>query len=100
MTTLEISEYIDAAVSSAYSGYTSQSGEMTTSQEGDGRFLGKVTATRYSGLPIGGDIFVAIGNTPEGAQIVKVGRSECVKPETENLDLLLEKELGIKTGGD
>ena len=100
MTTDEIHEYIDAAVRSAFSDYTSESGEMMTSEDGDGRFLGKVSATRYSGLPAGGDIFVAIGKTREGAQIVKVGKSECVKPETGDLDLLLEKELGIKRDGE
>jgi hypothetical protein len=98
MTTSQIREHIDAAVSSNFSGYTSQSEEMMTSEGGDGRFVGKVFATRYSGLPVGAHIFVAIGKSAEGAQIVKIGRSECVKPDTANLDALMEKELGIKCG--
>ena len=60
-----------------------------------GRFDGKVSATMYSGLPIGRDIFIAIGQTKEEAQIVKRGRSECLRPTTADLDLILEKELGI-----
>lgn len=96
MTTDEIRDYIDSAVSNQFTGYQSQSGEMETSEGGDGRFVGKVAATMYSGLPVGRDIFVAIGSTAEGAQIVKVGRSECVKPTTGDLDLILKKELGIE----
>ena len=96
MTTQEIRDYIDTAVSSNFTEYKSQSGEMETSEGGDGRFVGKVSATMYSGLPIGRDIFLAIGTSAEGAQIIKVGRSECVKPDTSDLDLLLKKELGIE----
>ncbi len=99
MTTEEIRDYIDAAVSAAFKGYASDSGEIETSAGGDGRFVGTVSATRYSGLPIGGDIFIAIGQTSEGAQIVKLGKTECVKPDPANLDVLLEKELGIKGAG-
>ena len=95
MTTPEIQDYIDTAVSSNFTGYTSQSEEMMTSEGGDGRFDGKVSATMYSGLPIGRDIFIAIGQTKEEAQIVKIGRSECLRPTTADLDLILEKELGI-----
>lgn len=98
MTTQQIRDFIDAAVSTNFSDYKSQSGEMQTSEGGDGRFVGKVSATMYSGLPIGRDIFVAVGATAEGAQIVKIGRSECVKPSTDDLGLLLKKELGIETG--
>ena len=100
MTTDEIRDYIDAAISANFDGYKSQSGEIDTSEGGDGRFVGKVAATLYAGLPVGRDIFVAIGSTAEGAQIVKVGRSEVVKPDTENLDLILKKELGIDKGED
>jgi len=95
MTTLEIQNYIDAAISSNFTDFTSQSEEMTTRDEGDGRFMGKVSATMYSGLPIGRDIFIAIGQTAEKAQIVKVGRSECLRPSTADLDMILTKELGI-----
>jgi len=45
---------------------------MMTDPEGDGRFLGKVL------------------------QIVKFGDLECLNPGTMDLDVLLEKELGIK----
>ena len=95
MTTLEIQEYIDAAVSSNFSDFTSQTEEMATSDDGDGRFLGKVSATRYSGLPLGRDIFIAIGQTAEMAKIVRIGRSECLRPSVADLDLILKKEFGI-----
>ena len=98
MTTAEITDYIDTAISTNSSGYKSQSGEMETSEGGDGRFVGKVSATMYSGLPVGRDIFLAIGTSAEGAQIIKLGRSECVKPDASDLDLLLKKELGIEPG--
>ena len=95
MTTLEIQKHIEAAVSANFTDFTSRSEEVTTSAGGDGRFEGKVSATRYSGLPLGRDLFIAIGQTAEEAQIVKVGRSECLRPSTADLDLILEKELGI-----
>ncbi len=79
-------------------GYTSESGEMMTSAEGDGRFLGKVIATRYTGLPGGKIIYLAIGETETRRQIIKLGDSECLKPSETELDLLLRKELGIVTG--
>ena len=99
MTTTEIQEYIAAAIGTKFSGYTSESQELMTSEGGDGRFLGKVSATRYSGLPLGRDVFVAVGLTAEEAQIVKVGRSECLRPTTDDLDVLLKKEFGIEAGG-
>jgi hypothetical protein len=99
MTTLEIQNYIDTAVSSNFNGFTSQSEEMMTSDGGDGRFEGKVSATKYSGLPLGRDIFIAIGQTAEKAQIVKVGRSECLRPSTVDLDQILKKELGVDQQG-
>jgi hypothetical protein len=95
MTTQEIQDYIDAAVRAKFSDFTSQSEELVTSDGGDGRFEGKVSATKYSGLPLGRDIFIAIGQTAEKAQIIKVGRSECLRPSTADLDLILKKELGI-----
>ena len=95
MTTPEIQDYIDAAISSNFSEFTSESEEMTTSDDGDGRFLGNVSATRYSGLPLGRDIFIAIGQTVEKAQIVRIGRSECLRPSLADLDLILKKEFGI-----
>jgi len=98
MTDDEIHAHIDAAISKAFKDYTSQSGEIETGEKGDGRFFGKVAATRYSGLPVGGDIFVAIGQTENGVQIVKIGKSECVKPDADGLDAALEKELGIDAG--
>lgn len=98
VTTQEIQQYIDAAIRSNMNGYTSESGEMMTSAEGDGRFLGKVIATRYTGLPGGKIIYLAIGETETRRQIIKLGDSECLKPSETELDLLLRKELGIVTG--
>lgn len=96
MTTQEIQEYIDEAIRSKFETMTSESGEMMTSSEGDGRFMGKVFATRYGGLPSGKDIFLAIGETDKKVQIVKLGKSEGLKPEKDNLDMFLLKELGIE----
>lgn len=99
MNTQEIMQYIDAAIDSNFDNFTSESDEMMTSEGGDGRFMGKVFATRYTGLPnlpVGGSIFLAIGETEKKVQIVKFGNVECLKPGTDNLDVLLEKELGIK----
>jgi DNA topoisomerase IB len=99
MTTQEIQQYIDAAIGSHFDDLRSESGEMMTSKGGDGRFLGKVFATRYGGLPSGRDIFLAIGETEKKLQIVKLGKTECVKPSEDELDALLIKELGIKKKG-
>ena len=96
MDTLEIQQYIDTAINANFDNFTSESDEMMTSDGGDGRFLGKVFATRYSGLPTGNYIFLAIGETEKKVQIVKFGNVECLKPGTSDLDVLLEKELGIK----
>jgi len=96
MTTQEIQQYIAAAIDSNYDDFTSESGEMMTSAGGDGRFFGKVIATRYEGLRSGRDIFLAIGETEEKLQIVKLGKTECVKPDEDGLDALLLKELDIK----
>ena len=65
-----------------------------TSEGGDGRFYGKVFATRYSG--VGRDIFLAIGETEKKVQIVKLGKSEVLKPGKDDLDMLLLKELRIE----
>ncbi|BDS07558.1 hypothetical protein NT6N_25980 [Oceaniferula spumae] len=95
MRTQEIQQYIDEAIHSNFEDVTSESGEMMTSEGGDGRFVGKVIATRYAGLPVG-DIFLAIGETKRQLQIIKLGNAECLKPSEEHLDGLLFKELGIK----
>ncbi len=95
MNTREIQQYIDAAIGSNFDGYTTESGEMMTSPGGDGRFLGKVVATMYLGLPGGRNIYLAIGETAKKSQIIKLGDSECLKPGEAELDLLLQKELGI-----
>jgi len=99
MITQEIQQYIDAAIGSKFEGFSSESGEMMTSEGGDGRFMGKVIATRYAGLPTG-DLFLAIGQSAQGVQIVKLGKSECLTPEKSDLDLLLRKELGIVSEED
>lgn len=98
MTTQEIQQYINTAMGSKFDDLTSESGEMTTSAEGDGRFMGKVIATRYGGLPSGRDLFLAIGETEKKLQIVKLGKAECVNPGKGDLDALLLKELGIRKG--
>ena len=99
MTTHEIQQYIDTAIGANFEGFTSESGEMMTSEGGDGRFMGKVIATRYGGLPVGRDLFLAIGETDLEVQIVKLGRSECLSPGEGDLAALLLKELGIKVEG-
>lgn len=95
MTTQEIEEYIATAIRENFDGFTTESGEMMTSEGGDGRFLGKVVATMYIGLPGGKDIYLAIGETVKHSQIIKFGDSECLKPGRGELDLILLKELGI-----
>jgi hypothetical protein len=92
----EIQDHITSAIEANFDGVSSESGEMMTSAGGDGRFLGKVIATRYAGLPDGRDLFLAIGETEKKVQIVKLGRSECLSPARSDLDLLLRKELGIE----
>ena len=66
---------------------------MKTSASGDGRFQGKVAATRYAGLPVGKDIFLAIGETDQQVQIVKLGKSECLKPSESDLKMTRMTEL-------
>ncbi|MBK1881933.1 hypothetical protein JIN85_05875 [Luteolibacter pohnpeiensis] len=95
MTTEEIQQYVDAAVRGKFPDVTTESGEMMTSEGGDGRFLGKVIATRYSDFPDGRDLYLAIGETKHQRQIIKFGDSECLAPGENELDLLLLKELGI-----
>ena len=96
MTTEKIQHYIDAAVRSKFEGFTADSMEMMTSEGGDGRFLGKVVAIRYLGLSEAPEIYLAIGQTERGVQIVKFGNSECLTPQQGDLDFLLQKELGIE----
>jgi len=96
MTTESIQEYINTAVRSNFDGFTADSMEMMTSEGGDGRFLGKVFAIRYLGLPENPEIYLAIGETKLGVQIVKFGNSECLTPQEGDLDFLLQKELGIE----
>ncbi len=100
MTTEEIQQYIDEVIRANFEGYISQSEEMMTSEEGDGRFLGKVFATRYAGLRGRGDLYLAIGETVKQSQIIKFGDSECLKPSETELDLLLLKELGIERSSE
>ena len=95
MTTQEIQQYFDAAIASHFEGYTTQSMEMMTSEGGDGRFFGKVFAVRYSGLPKVSEIYLAIGQTEKGVQIVKFGMAETLTPTAGELDFLLRKEVGI-----
>lgn len=96
MTTQQIQDYIKAALSSKFGAYTTESAEMITSEGGDGRFLGKVFATRYSGLPGGQMLFLVIGETEKKIQIIKFGNSESLSPSETDLDLLLLKEIGLE----
>ena len=95
MTTEEIQQYIHAAVQSKFDGFTAESMEMMTSEGGDGRFLGKVHAMRYLGIPEYPEIYLAVGTTKLGVQIVRFGMSECLNPQESDLDFLLQKELSI-----
>lgn len=97
MTTEEIQQYIESAISSNFQNYVTESGEMMTSEGGDGRFFGKVYATRYSGLPDDRMLFLVVGETEKKIQIIKFGNSESLTPSTTDLDLLLLKELGIQS---
>lgn len=91
----EIQQYIDTAIRAKFQNYTSQSGEMMTSEGGDGRFFGKVIATQYVGLRGREDIYLVIGKTAKQLQIIKFGDTECIKPGETELDVMLFKELGI-----
>ncbi|MDP0492640.1 MAG: hypothetical protein Q7Q71_16470, partial [Verrucomicrobiota bacterium JB023] len=95
MTTEEIQKYIEKAIAANFEGYTTESGEMMTSEDGDGRFLGKVYATRYSNLPGGRMLFLVIGETAKKLQIIKFGNTESLTPSETELDFVLRKELGI-----
>ncbi len=98
MTDQEIQNYIDTSIRSNFHGYTTESGEMMTSEGGDGRFFGKVTATRYMGFSRRADIYLVIGMTAKLTQIIKFGDTECIKPSETELDVMLFKELGIEPG--
>ena len=100
MTKEEIKDYVHAAIEGAFDGFTTESGEIMTGKEGDGRFFGKVVATRYQGLGPSGNLFLAIGKSEQGVQIVKLGRSECLTPDHDKLDAVLLKELGISKEAD
>ena len=97
MTTEEIQQYIETAISSQFDGYMTQSGEMMTSEGGDGRFFGKVFAVRYEGIPENPNLFLVVGKTEKKIQIVKFGNTETLTPSQSDLDLVLLKELGIKS---
>ena len=96
MTTAEIQEHIDGVLQANFTGLNAQSGEMMTSEGGDGRFFGKVVATLYTGFPGGEELYLAIGETEKQTQIIKFGFSECLQPGPYELDMLLLKELGIQ----
>jgi len=96
MTTQEIQQYINTAIGLKFANITAESGEIMTSEGGDGRFFGKVIASKYSGFPEGREVFLAIGQTEKKVQIIKLGDSESLTPSETDLDLLLHKEFGIK----
>lgn len=100
MTTEEIQHYINETVRAKFEGFTAEAMEMMTSEGGDGRFLGKVYAVRYQGIPVSPEIYLAIGKTEKGVQIVKFGNSECLNPQETELDFLLQKELGIEADSE
>lgn len=87
---------MEAAIAAQFEGYTTQAGEMMTSEGGDGRFFGKVDAVRYSGLPQMGELFLVVGETEKKVQIIKFGNTECLAPSQTDLDLVLQKELGLE----
>lgn len=95
MTSEQIKDYVNSALQKNFPHHSSESGEMMTSADGDGHFFGKVTAVRYRGLP-SEDLFLAIGQTEKKLQIVRLGKSECLRPSKDDLDGVLLKELGIK----
>ena len=95
MTSEEIQAYVDSEIRKNFKDFTSESGEMMTSAGGDGRFFGEVTAVRYLGL-LSAPVFLAIGKTEMGLQIVRLGKSECLRPSKDDLAGLLLKELEIK----
>ncbi|MGA0900276.1 MAG: hypothetical protein ACO3SO_07720 [Luteolibacter sp.] len=96
MTTEEIQNHIHGVLEANFKGLHMQSGEMMTSEGGDGRFLGKVIASLYTGFPGGEELYLAIGKTEHQTQIIKFGNSECLQPSKDELDMLMLKELGIK----
>ena len=100
MTTEDIQKHIEGVLSKHFQGLSAQSGEMMTSEGGDGRFFGKVIATLYSGFPGGEELYLAIGETDKKTQIIKFGMSECPQPSEHELDMILFKELGIKPPGE
>lgn len=100
MTTGEIQDYINETVRAKFEGFTAESMEMMTSEGGDGRFLGKVHAIRYLGISENPEIYLAVGTTEKGVQIVKFGNSECLNPQKTELDFLLQKELGIEASSE
>ena len=100
MTAEEIRQHIDGVLSKHFTGLSAQSGEMMTSEGGDGRFFGKVVATLYTGFPSGEELYLAVGETDKKTQIIKFGMSECLQPGVYELDMILFKELGIKPPED
>lgn len=96
MTTQEIQDYVHSIIDQNFKGYEMASEEVMTSAEGDGRFMGKVSATRYGGVKKNGFIFLAIGETELNLQIVKFGMVECTQPSEDDLNVMLQKELGIQ----
>ena len=96
MTTKEIQDYVEAAINAKFSGYTTEAAEMMTSEGGDGRFFGKVSAVRYMGLPEGESLFLVVGETEKKIQIMKFGNTEALTPTEADLVLVLRKELGLE----
>lgn len=93
MTPEEIEEYIEEFIARTVHEYRRECGIVETNKGGDGRFFGEVQAVAYSSQTFTRTIYLAIGKTEMGVQLVRFGASECVRPEKSDLDLLLKKNL-------
>ena len=76
-----------------------QSGEMMTSEGGDGRFFGKVYATHYSGLPKGRELFLVVGETEKKVQIVKIRKHGVTHPDRDGFGFGLVERVGVRGSG-
>ena len=97
MTNKEILNYLSTKLSTEFPGLQTESGEIEAEEGKDGLFVGTVSARLFSNLPNDRQLYAAVGKTAEGLPLVRFGRSDCVNPDGDKLDFLLEKELGMKS---
>lgn len=100
MTKKEIMTYLAQRIVESYPAVQTESGEIVAEEGKDGLFVGTVRATLFSALPNSRQVYAAIGETKDGLSLVRLGRSDCVNPDLDKLDFLLEKELGVKPSED